>query len=161
MLVVADSSPLIVLINIGCIDILPRLFGKVIIPPEVSSELAQEKRPRPVRVFIASPPAWLIEQAPSSVEPIPMLHPGEASAISLALEVHADLLLIDEMLGRKAAVVRGIHVTGTIGIIEQAADHGLLDLKEAFAQIKKTDFWISAELLDARLKLYVRRKQNS
>ena len=80
-----------------------------------------------------------------------MLHPGEASAISLALEVHADLLLIDEALGRKAAVVRGIHITGTVGIIEQAADRGLLDLKEAFAQLKETDFWISSELLDARL----------
>ena len=40
-----------------------------------------------------------------------MLHPGEASAISLALEVHADFLLIDEMAGRKAAAVRGIRIT--------------------------------------------------
>lgn len=76
MLVVADSSPLIVLINIGNIDILPGLFGKVIILPEVAAELAHEKRPVPVRTFIASPPAWLIQQAPLSIEPIQMLHPG-------------------------------------------------------------------------------------
>ena len=55
MLVVADSSPLIVLINIGHIDILPLLFGKVIIPLEVSGELAQDNRPQPVRTFIATP----------------------------------------------------------------------------------------------------------
>ena len=152
---------LIVLINIGRIDILPQLFGKVIIPPEVAAELAQKKRPQAVRAFMADRPIWLIEQTPSSVESIPMLHPGEASAISLALEVHADLLLIDEMPGRKAAAVRGIHITGTVGIVEQAADLGLLDLKETFAQIKKTDFWISPELLDARLKLYVQRKADS
>jgi predicted nucleic acid-binding protein len=35
MLVVADSSPLIALINVGHIDILPQLFGTVIIPPAV------------------------------------------------------------------------------------------------------------------------------
>ena len=73
MLVVADSSPLIVLINIGHIDILPDLFGKVIIPPEVAAELGQGNRPQPVRAFIAAPPGWLIEQAPATVEAIPML----------------------------------------------------------------------------------------
>jgi predicted nucleic acid-binding protein len=151
MLVVADSSPLIVLIEIGRIDILPALFGRVIIPLEVSGELAQDKRPQSIRSFIATPPDWLIQQAPSSVDSIPMLHPGETSAISLAIELHAELLLIDESLGRKAAVARGIHVTGTIGIVERAAEKGLLDLKETFAQIKNTDFWISEELLDARL----------
>jgi predicted nucleic acid-binding protein len=161
MLVVADSSPLIVLINIGLIDILPDLFGKVIIPPEVATELAQDKRPQPVRAFIAAPPDWLIEQAPATVEAIPMLHPGEASAISLALEVHADLLLIDEMLGRKAAALRGLHITGTIGVLEQAADQGLLDLNEAFTRIKNSDFWIAPELLNARLKIYLDRKSDT
>lgn len=159
MLVVADSSPLIVLVEIGRIDILPTLFGKVIIPPEVSDELAQAKRPQSIRTFITTPPAWLYQQTPSSVDSIPMLHPGETSAISLAIELHADLLLIDEVLGRKAAVARRIAVTGTIGVVERAADQGLLDLKETFDRIKNTDFWISRELLDARLELYRRRKK--
>jgi predicted nucleic acid-binding protein len=159
MLVVADSSPLIVLIKINHVDILPKLFKKVIIPPEVSAELAQDKRPEPVRAFIATPPTWLIQQTPLSLGPIPMLHQGEASAISLALEVHADLLLIDEVLGRKAAIARGIHITGTIGVIERAADQHLLDLQEAFDRIKKTDFWISHELLDMRLNLHRARRK--
>lgn len=157
MLVVADSSPFIVLINIACIDVLPILFSKVLIPPEVSAELAQFNRPQSVREFIAAPPHWLTEKAPSTVEPIPTLHAGEVSAISLALEVHADLLLIDEILGRKAAVVRGIPIAGTIGVIEQAAEQNLLDLKDTFARIKQTDFWISSELLDERLRLFIER----
>jgi predicted nucleic acid-binding protein len=61
---------------------------------------------------------------PSSVDSIPMLRPGETSAISLAIDLHADLLLIDEIPGRKAAVARRIHVTGTIGIVERAAEQG-------------------------------------
>ena len=93
------------------------------------------------------------------MEPIPLLHSGEASAICLAIEVHANLLLIDEILGRKAATARGLQITGTVGIIERAADQGLIDLKETFARIKETDFWISHKLLDARLELFLRRKK--
>jgi predicted nucleic acid-binding protein len=106
MLVVADSSPLIVLINIGHIEILPRLFGTVLIPPAISSELRNEKRPKAIRSFIENPPAWLIEQSPRTNEEIPLLDPGEVAAINLALEIRADLLLIDESMGRKAAIAR-------------------------------------------------------
>jgi len=83
MLVVADSSPLIVLVNIGQIDVLPKLFGQVVIPPEVLSELNQPNRPAGARSFVASRPAWLLERVPVTVEAIPFLHAGELAAISL------------------------------------------------------------------------------
>ena len=57
MLVVADGSTPIVLINIGHIDVLLGLFGQVVIPQEVSAELWQSNRPQAVRDFIASRPA--------------------------------------------------------------------------------------------------------
>jgi predicted nucleic acid-binding protein len=158
MLVVADSSPLIALINIGHIDILPQLFGTVLIPPAVGAELRDAKRHQAIRSFIEGLPPWLIERSPKTMESFPLLDDGEVAAISLALEMKADLLLIDESLGRKTAAARGIHIAGTIGIIERAADQNLLDLKDAFDRIKETDFWISHELLDVRLKLYIERK---
>ena len=80
------------------------------------------------------------------------------AAINLALEIRAHLLPIDEGMGRKSAVARGIHVAGTIGILEKAADHKLIDLKDAFSRIKETDFWISPDLLDMRLKVQKGRK---
>jgi predicted nucleic acid-binding protein len=153
MLVVADSSPLIVLIDIGHVAVLPVLFGEVIVPPQVLAELNQPKRPQAVRHFAASRPAWLLERVPTAIQPIPALHAGEVAAISLAQELKADLLLIDEVRGRRAAAERQIPFTGTIGVLELAADRGLLDLQDAFARVKKTDFWISHELLDERLKL--------
>jgi predicted nucleic acid-binding protein len=155
MLVIADSSPFIVLIMIGHIDVLPTLFGKVIIPPEVLAELLNSNRPQDVRDLMRSRPAWLIERAPAAIEPIPSLHAGESAAISLAQELKADLLLIDEVYGRRAAAERHIPFTGTIGVLELAADEGLLNLKDAFEQVKNTDFWISNKLLDERLKLYL------
>jgi len=159
MIVVADSSPIIVLIGIGHIDVLPALFGQVVIPPEVSAELHQSNLPQSVHDFVAARPAWLVERMPGAIEAIPSLHAGELAAISLAQELKADLLLIDEVRGRKAAAERHIPFTGTIGVIELAAERGLLDLQVAFALVKKTDFWISHELLDERLKLHLARRR--
>ena len=154
MIVVADSSPLIVLVNIGHIRVLPDLFGEVVIPPQIAAELADAKRPQAVQDFIRAKPVWLRVQAPASMEPIPELHEGERAAISLAGELKADLLLIDESDGRSAALARNLQITGTIGILQRAADQGLLDLADAFERIKQTDFWISPKLLDAELAKY-------
>jgi predicted nucleic acid-binding protein len=59
MLVVADSSPLNVLVVVGYADILPKLFQAVVIPPQVAGELSHPRTPAAVREFIASPPSWL------------------------------------------------------------------------------------------------------
>lgn len=75
MLVVADSSPLIVLITIGHVGVLPELFGKVIVPPDVAAQLRVVTRAQPVRDFIAHAPPWLIERTPVVVEPIPRCTP--------------------------------------------------------------------------------------
>jgi len=160
MLIIADSSPLIVLIRIGHVGVLPSLFGQAAVPPEVSAELAHPTRPQVVRDFIACPPAWLTERTPTAIESIPGLHAGELAAISLARELNADLLLIDDVRGRRAAADRRIPFTGTIGVLELAAGRRMLDLGQAFARVKETDFWISHQLLDERLRLHLaRRKQ--
>jgi predicted nucleic acid-binding protein len=56
-----------------------------------------------------------------------------------------------------AAMERGLRVVGTVGVLELAAEMQLLDLKEAFERLKRTDFWISQTLLDERLALFRRR----
>lgn len=74
MLVVADSSPLIVLINIGHVGVLAKLFTKVLIPQVVAEELRAASRPPAVRQFMTSSPLWLEERRLDFVEPIPSLH---------------------------------------------------------------------------------------
>src|SRR5215207_8377965 len=132
MLVVADSSPLIVLVNIGHVDVLPKLFGEVLIPPAVAQELGSASRPKVVRDFAATPPAWLKVQRPKAIQPITELHPGEIEALSLALELHADLVLIDERKAYREAVARKLNAIGTVRVLERAAAQRLLDLKDAF-----------------------------
>ena len=157
MIVVADTSPLIVLISTMYVDVLPRLFGSVLLPPEVEGELQSSRRPNEVRRFIAQKPFWLQVQSPKSAATIPQLQPAEAAAIQLAIETNADLLLIDELKGRRAAALRNLKLTGTIGVLELAATRGLIELSEAFERVKQTDFWISNALLDERLRLFNER----
>ncbi len=156
MLVIADSSPLIVLVKIGHIEVLPKLFGEVVIPPAVASEIAASERPQIVRSFAAARPAWLRVHAPSAVQQLTKLHQGESEALSLAMELHAELVLIDERKAYQEAVARRLNAVGTVGVLERAAAEGLLDLKDAFDGLKQTDFWISDKLLDQRLKLFTK-----
>ena len=159
MLVVADSSPLNFIIRLGNVDSLPRLFEAVAIPPQVAEELSHMRTPKAVRDFMVRLPQWLTIRSPMHIETIPGVDPGEAAAISLARELKADLLLIDDREGRKAAVKRHIPVTGTIGVLERAAQAGLLDLPEAFHGLKEQpDFWVDHKLLDQRLALFLRQK---
>jgi predicted nucleic acid-binding protein len=158
VIVVADASPFVVLVAIGHVDVLATLFQEILIPPQVASELASSRRPLEVREFIATPPRWLRIVAPSSIETIPGLADGEAAAILLAGEIRAARLILDESRGRKAATERGLRVVGTVGVLELAAELGLVDLRMAFARVKQTDFWISPRFLDERLNLFLQRK---
>jgi predicted nucleic acid-binding protein len=59
---------------------------------------------------------------------------GEREAITLALEVRADVLLIDERAGRKEAEGRHIKVAGTVAVLLQASLRGFFELPEAMRQ---------------------------
>lgn len=152
MLVVADSSPINILVPIGCLEVLPALFGIVLIPPEVRVELSDPRTPDAVRAIAAAPPAWLRVRAASNVESILPLDRGEEAAISLAREVRADALLIDEKDGRKAALARGLTIVGTIGLLEQAAVMGLVDLPDAIAWLRASDFRMEPRLVEDALR---------
>ena len=153
MLVVADTSPFIGLLKIGHVDVLPRLFGSVTIPPQVAAELASPKRTREVQAFIAASPGWLSVRSPVTVETIAGIDPGECAAISLARELKADLLLIDENMGREAAMARHIRTVRTAAVLFDAANIGVLpDLKGAFDKLKATNFRVPAKVLDELLQ---------
>ena len=80
------------------------------------------------------------------------LDPGERDAILLAEELGADQLIVDDRQGRHEAVKRGILVTGTLGVMREAATLGLLDLAEAVRRLGATNFHIAPEILARLLK---------
>jgi predicted nucleic acid-binding protein len=151
MLVVADTSPIQYLVLIAQADVLPQLFGHVFVPKAVIRELNHGNAPQAVRDFMVSRPDWLTIQDPRRVNPIPGIDLGEQAAISLAQEMGADLLLIDDLDGRRAAQSRGIAITGTLGVLERAADHGLLDLRESIEKLQATSMHLSQSLVASLL----------
>ena len=65
-LVIADTGPINYLILIGQVDILPRLFERVIIPSIVLAELSRELAPASVQRWAAAAPGWIeVDESPA------------------------------------------------------------------------------------------------
>jgi predicted nucleic acid-binding protein len=149
-LVIADTGPINYLLLIGHIDILPALFEGVTLPTAVKEELSHPGAPALVRDWIFAPPPWveIHEIADTVDDALRHLDRGEEAAILLALELHADLLLIDDREGVAAAEGKGLKVAGTLAILLMAAQHEILDLADAFDRLKRTNFHYRQEILD-------------
>lgn len=161
MLIVADTSPINYLILIESDHVLPSLYGRIVIPPEVLDELRDPAAPEAVRAWAASPPTWLEVKVALVVDPTLPLDPGERAAIALAQELAADRLLIDEQDGREVAIRLGIPIAGTLAVLRDAATSGLLDLKSAFDRLKQTTFRASPKLLNDILTDFENAKRTS
>src|SRR5207302_9048887 len=129
MIVVADTSPLNYLIRLGRPDVLREIYGRVLVPRAVLTELLHAEAPPEVRAWASAPPAWLEAMDVRQLDTgLPAeLGPGEREAITLALEVRADVLLIDERTGRREAEARHIEVAGTLAVLLQASQRGYFD----------------------------------
>jgi predicted nucleic acid-binding protein len=161
MIVVSDTSPINYLLLVGQIDLLPRLFQQIIIPDVVRDEMLDPDAPLVLRQWIANPPSWLTIQTVSVIdETLSSLDPGEQAAITLAQTLPADLLIIDERLGRQSASNRGIPVIGTLGILDDAADRGWIDLAETIDRLQQTNFRISRRIIQALLDKQPRSEQS-
>jgi predicted nucleic acid-binding protein len=150
VIVVSDTSPLRYLILIGHAEVLPQLYGTVICPPEVISECLHANAPAAVRDWASSPPEWLQVMTASAQNfgELQRLDLGEAAAIRLACDQHADMVLIDERKGRRIAMALGFRVAGILGVLADAAIARLLDFQLAVENLtENTNFRVSERVL--------------
>lgn len=163
MNVVSNAGPLIALGKLGQLSLLLTLYGDILIPREVYTEvvinglrrgaddapaidfLVQQGHIRVVDVVVPSPlPAWAHA-----------LDMGEIEVIVLGQQHAADWVLIDNEHARKAARQVGLPLKGTVGLLLDAWRQGHLSLQafELLIQEMKTrpDLWISDELCDRAL----------
>ncbi|MCB0613216.1 MAG: DUF3368 domain-containing protein [Phaeodactylibacter sp.] len=130
------------------LDLLRALFEKVVIPKSVFAELSHI----PSHKSVLEELDWVeIREMPENdlyKKLLTSLDRGEAEAIALAIEVKADLLLIDERKGRDVADSLGIRKTGTLGVLIRAKEKGLLSKvkPEMDRLVKETRFRIHADL---------------
>ena len=156
MIVISDNSALSALAEVGQLELLPRLFGVVVLPEAVRRECTHPRAPRPLRDWISRPPDWL-EIVP---DPAPFLTEtqglgsGEAAAISVAwINRQSSKLILDERRGRRVAAALGLPKTGVLGIIGEAAERGWLEFDETIERITQTGFHLNETVVEA-----VRRK---
>jgi len=153
MKVISDSSPLIFLSALGLLDILRIEFGEVLIPEAVYREVTANNLKGSGEVQDAD---WIrvvpIENM-GSLFLLPSLDVGEREAIFLASEQNADLLLIDDLAGRRAAMMYEINIMGTLGFLKVMHKKGRVgNLLDVLDDLMEHGFRMDANLYGRMLE---------
>jgi predicted nucleic acid-binding protein len=148
---VTNTTPLITLsVACGSLDILRQLYEDIVVTSEVAAEIIAGGMQRPgVAEFMDAQP-WLKPlTSPSAIAPylLNTLDRGEASVIQAALDQHVPLVAIDEVVGRRAARLAGLSVTGSIGILLKARKLGLTgSMADSFTRLRAHGIWLSTQV---------------
>lgn len=149
MIVVSDTSPLTALLTVGKAGLLAELFREVVVPETVRDELLRSHSHLPdwLRVEPIRNPAQVQQFAK-------IVDSGEAEAIELAKELHADRLLMDERRGRRLAAQEGIPVIGLLGVVLLARRNQLIPSARVLLQRlqQEAGMYLAKDIMDAALK---------
>lgn len=157
MIIISDTSPISNLVQIGRLNLLSELFGEVIIPGAVDKEIeALEGFGVDIELYRRS--SWIIVKSPQNKELLSELSQeldiGESEAITLAVELSAKYLLIDERLGTQRAIKEGVQTIGLIGVLIIAKRKQLIGgVKPILDElISVAGFWIGDKLYNRILR---------
>ena len=143
--VIADASCLILFTNIDHLDVLEKLFGEIWITSKVQEEYGL---PLPAFLAVHDPKDTEGQKTLSQI-----LDEGEASSIALAVENPGSQIIIDEKKGRSIALSMGLDVTGTLGVLIEASNRGLIQLDRSLADdLDRVGFRLSSTLKERLLR---------
>jgi uncharacterized protein len=158
VIVVADSSPLIILAKVGCFDLLNRLFPRVYISTEVHHEVTVAGAGLPGAAEVARAEWIEVKQLQDQAAVLAaqqrlILGAGELSAILLGKELGAGAVLLDDYYARELAKAEGLEVRGSVGLLEMSYRRGYLaDLRSVFLQLLAHNVYVERQLLERRLR---------
>lgn len=147
--VIVNSTPLIVLGNAGLLEILQKLYGRILVPKAVYQEVTAKDDA--AGKILLNGADWLrIEEVQNKSDArifSSRLHAGEVEVMLLAREQKADLLIIDDNAAKSTAKYLGMKVTGSLGVLLRAKQMGIIpDINDAMDQIILNGFYVSEEL---------------
>jgi predicted nucleic acid-binding protein len=154
--VIVNTTPIIALALIEQLDLLPRLYGRVVIPPAVQTEVLQGGA-QGIGVTEIQNANWIRVIAltdPRRADSLPDLDRGEAQVIALAQELRADLVVIDERLARKYARRLKLKLTGTLGVLLRAKQVGFVQaIKPLVEQLVQGGIRLGEDVIAEALQL--------
>ena len=125
---VCNTSPVQYLHQLGLLELLPKLGGRVCLPAAVIEELSAG---RAAGVDLPDPACldWVQVRRPVSAAALPLvrdLGPGETEVLMLGLESRESILVLDDALARRVAGALQLRLTGTLGVLLSAKRAGLI-----------------------------------
>ena len=154
--VIVNSTPLLVLGNIGRLDILRSLYEQIEIPAAVYREVTEKNDAASKALLAAS--NWIKVRTVENIADYAMyqakLHAGEVETMIIAQKpVKADLVILDDMAARKTAQYLGLTVTGTMGVLVKAKQKQIIPaVKPILDEIMRNGFYISEKVVKMVLK---------
>lgn len=154
MLVVSNTSPIMNLAVVDLLNLLRQQFGEVFVPAAVIEELRLDTDyPGTDKIRQAISEGWLHQEVVENQQIILALKreldDGEAEAIALALQLKADLILMDERDGRSVAKFMGLNPIGILGVLVRAKQAGTIQsVKEVLNKLRnEAGFYITDGLM--------------
>lgn len=153
--IISNTTPIITFLSISKLDLLKEIYSEIIIPYGVFEEIEQGKYKNFYRDL--SEIDWIEIRSitdENSLKYVHELDKGEAEVIILANEINADLVIIDEKLGREYAKYFGLKLTGTLGILLKAKELKLINnIKPLLVAMTKNGIWLNKKLTNNVLRI--------
>ena len=150
--VISNTTPLIGLADIGCFDVLQKLYGEIMIPAAVLEEVKSE----PARTLVRNSDfihVYPVKDSQSRKMFSSRLHAGEVEVMLLAEEKQADLLIMDDNAAKKTAKYLNLTVTGTMGVLLKAKREGFIPaVRPLMENLISDGFYVSQVVQDYALK---------
>lgn len=153
--IISNTTPILSLLKIGKLHLLKELYGNIIVPMAVFQEIERGKeKPYYQNLTLLD---WIDIQGIKNHDARAYfidLDEGEAEVLILAKEQNAELVIMDEILGRRYAQQLEFNLTGTIGILLKAKEKGLIkSLKALLTELTEKGTWLSPKLISKAIKL--------
>ena len=152
--VISNNGPLVGLCGLDLLFLFRDLYTEVWIPREVEKEFLGIEKESRQKALNNAPWIKIVDLKDSqSASVYSKLDPGETEVFALADEYDARLIIIDEHKARQEARKIGLSFKGTVGVLLEAKEEGLIDvIKPLLITLKENGMYLSEYIITDALR---------